>query len=63
MEQKRKAGRPPSAGPKLQRVTITLEPADIAKAKAIGAGSISQGVRIALNLHPAPGAQAGNPRA
>ena len=48
METKRKPGRPAGIGPKLERVTITLEAADIEKAKVIGAGSISAGVRIAL---------------
>lgn len=54
MEPKRKPGRPAGIGQKLERITITLEPADIAKARAIGAGSVSAGVRVALAKMRAP---------
>lgn len=54
METKRKPGRPPGIGPKLQRVTITLEAADIAKARALGQGGISAGVRVALSRVASP---------
>lgn len=54
METKRKPGRPAGIGPKLQRVAVTLEAVDIEKAKAIGGGSISAGVRVALAAVKSP---------
>jgi hypothetical protein len=52
MEQKRKAGRPPSLNTKLQRVAVTLDEATIERGRMLGNGSLSQGIRVALNPRP-----------
>jgi hypothetical protein len=52
MEPKRKAGRPPSLNTKLQRVAVTLDEATIERGRALGNGSLSQGIRAALNPRP-----------
>jgi hypothetical protein len=52
MDEKRKAGRPPVAGQRLQRVAVTLDEATIERGRALGNGSLSQGIRVALNPRP-----------
>jgi hypothetical protein len=52
MEQKRKAGRPTVTGKRLQRVAVTLDDATIERGRALGNGSLSQGIRAALNPRP-----------
>jgi hypothetical protein len=48
MKTKNKGGRPPTGRPTGRKVTLYMHPADEAKAKEIGAGNLSAGVRLAL---------------
>ena len=43
-----KGGRPPVGRPTGRKVTLYMLPADEAKAKQLGAGNLSLGVRMAL---------------
>lgn len=45
---KAKGGRPPVGRPTGRKVTLYMLPADEAKAKQLGAGNVSLGVRMAL---------------
>ena len=45
----RPAGRPPMDDEPLEKATVTLRASDIAKAKRLGKGKISAGVREALD--------------
>jgi len=45
---KRRAGRPPIGGKPLDRVNVMLSDRDMKGAEALGGGSISAGLRIAL---------------
>jgi hypothetical protein len=45
-----KGGRPLTGSSRGRKVTLYMLPADEAKAKQIGAGNVSLGVRIALQL-------------
>ena len=49
----RGGGRKPITEAGTQRVTVTLDPATIERAKEIGAGNVSAGIRAAVAAHPA----------
>ena len=51
---KRKPGRPRILQEGGKRLTVTLDPAAMAKALALGAGNPSAGIREALRLQPEP---------
>lgn len=50
MMKKRRAGRPPLGNKRMNRVNVNLAEEDMKKAKRLGGGSISAGLRIALEL-------------
>lgn len=53
-KEKRAAHRPISVGDGAKRRTITIDDARLEKARIIGAGSVSKGLRIALDAFPHP---------
>lgn len=55
---RRKLGRPPSLAPKLTSISVTLDAETIARAQALGNGSVSAGIRAAFSR---PVARAGDP--